>query len=102
VLVLAYLEAFAHGCPVVSTPTGANGLAVTNGEHLMITPDDDDDQALARTLVDLARDDKRRAARAAAAWRFVAEHHDREVIGARLCDMVTDLVRQRRQRADMA
>ena len=37
------LEAFAHGCPVVSTPTGARGLGVADGEHLVVTTDDDDD-----------------------------------------------------------
>jgi glycosyltransferase involved in cell wall biosynthesis len=36
------LEAFAHGCPVVSTTLGAEGLAVTDGRHLYLadTPRD--------------------------------------------------------------
>jgi len=33
------LEAFAHGVPVVSTPLGAEGLAVEDGTHLLVAED---------------------------------------------------------------
>lgn len=39
---LKILEAFASGCPVISTRKGAEGLSVTAGEHLLLaeTPDE--------------------------------------------------------------
>ena len=39
---LKILEAFAAGCPVISTAKGAEGLKVTDGEHLLIrnTPEE--------------------------------------------------------------
>ena len=39
---LKILEAFAAGCPVITTTKGAEGLKVTDGEHLLIrnTPDE--------------------------------------------------------------
>lgn len=85
------LEAFAHGCPVVATPTGARGLEVVNDEHLVITADDDDDHAFAAAVVALARDDTRRARLAATARRFVLEHHDIDVVGDRLAKLVDEV-----------
>jgi glycosyltransferase involved in cell wall biosynthesis len=82
------LEAFAHGCPVVSTPTGARGLDVTDGEQLIVTPDDDATQAFAAAVVALGRDDERRTRLAGAARRFVVDHHDADVIGERLARLV--------------
>ena len=82
------LEAFAHGCPVVSTPTGARGLEVVADEHLVITPDDDDDEAFAAAVLALARDDGGRARMAAVAREFVVEHHDVDVVGDRLARLV--------------
>ncbi len=34
---LKLIEAFAAGCPVISTPKGAEGLAVEDGQHLRLT-----------------------------------------------------------------
>lgn len=82
------LEAFAHGCPVVSTPTGAQGLGVRDGEQLVVTGDDDDDAAFAAAIVELARDEDRRARLASAARAFVVAHHDRRAVGARLAALV--------------
>ncbi len=47
------LEAFAHRCPVVSTPLGCEGLDVRDGEHLLVgaTP-----EALARRCVEIMAD----------------------------------------------
>jgi hypothetical protein len=84
------LEAFAHGCPVVSTPTGARGLAVTDDEHLVITAGDDDAEAFAAAVVELAGDDRRRARLAGAARAFVVAHHDFRQVGARLAALVGD------------
>ncbi len=82
------LEAFAHGCPVVSTPTGARGLAARNDEHLVVTADDDDDAAFAAAVVRLASDDARRLRLATCARRFVALRHDRRRVGEQLADLV--------------
>jgi hypothetical protein len=82
------LEAFAHGVPVVATPTGAAGLAVRHGEHLHVTPDDDDDQAFAGAVMDLARDQERRTGMAQAARQFVVTHHDHRAVGRRLARLV--------------
>jgi Glycosyl transferases group 1 len=82
------LEAFAHGCPVVATPTGARGLGVASGEHLVVTADDHDDLGLARAVVELARDDDRRTKLAEAARAFVVAHHDAIEVG----DMIARLV----------
>jgi Glycosyl transferases group 1 len=84
------LEAFAHGCPVVSTPTGARGLAVTDGEQLVVTTDDDDDLAFAKAVVELAGDDNRRARLAEAARAFVVAHHDGRDVGAQLARLVEE------------
>ena len=85
------LEAFAHGCPVVATPTAARGLEVAADEHLVITTDDDDDEAFAAAVVALARDDGRRARLAATARRFVLEHHDVDVVGDRVASLVDEV-----------
>jgi Glycosyl transferases group 1 len=85
------LEAFAHGCPVVSTPTGAHGLGVTGDEQLVVTGADDDADGFAAAIVRLAADEERRVRLAAAARCFVAEHHDRVAVGARLARLVDEL-----------
>jgi Glycosyl transferases group 1 len=89
------LEAFAQGCPVVSTPTGARGLAVTDGEQLVVTAGDDDDLAFAEAVVELARDEDRRARLARAARAFVVAHHDRREVGAQLAALVEERARAR-------
>lgn len=85
------LEAFAHGCPVVATRTGAQGLEVENDRHLVIVPDDDDDLAFAQAVVDLARDDGRRARLAAVAREFVTQRHDVELVGDQLAALVAEV-----------
>ncbi|MGH9920768.1 MAG: glycosyltransferase, partial [Nitrososphaerales archaeon] len=81
------------GCPVVSTPTGARGLAVRNGEHLVVTPDDHDDSAFAAAVISLATADARRIRLAAAARRFVADYHNRSAIGDELARLVTEIAK---------
>jgi len=89
------LEAFAHRCPVVSTPTGAQGLAVTAGEHLLLTPDDEDDAAFAEVVVALARDAPRQELLASAARAFVTAHHDHKAVGARLATIIDECAEAR-------
>lgn len=50
---LKVLEALAAGTPVVSTPAGAEGLDVTDGEHLLLA---EDPAAFAAAVVRLSRD----------------------------------------------
>jgi len=87
------LEAFAHGCPVVSTPTGAHGLAVSDDRHLVLTAADDDDDAFANAVVSLASDSDRRARLAAAARRFVTGRHERAAVGDRLAGLINEIAR---------
>jgi polysaccharide biosynthesis protein PslH len=54
---LKVLEALAAGTPVVSTPAGAEGLDVTDGEHLLLARDA---AAFATAVVGLCRDGGRR------------------------------------------
>jgi hypothetical protein len=96
------LEAFARGCPIVSTPKGAEGLDVVDGRLLVVTDDDDDDEGFARAVVDLARDDERRVRLAAAARTFVERHHDARLVGARLAALVEEVARGAVHREDGA
>lgn len=50
------LEAFAHRIPVVATRTGAEGIEVTEGEHLLVC-DDGDAEAMARACLRLVQDE---------------------------------------------
>jgi hypothetical protein len=85
------LEAFAHGCPVVATPTGARGLAVSSGRELLITQDDDDVSGFAEAVIDLARDDRRREALAETARSHVVAYHDLFRTGAQLAELVQEV-----------
>lgn len=86
------LEAFARGCPVVATPTAVAGLDVVHDVHLVVTVDDDDDDAFARAVVELATDEPRRQRLAASARAFVCEHHDARTVGERLAGLVDEVV----------
>jgi glycosyltransferase involved in cell wall biosynthesis len=66
------LEAFGFRRPVVSTRLGAEGLAVKNGEHLLIA---DEPEALARACLTLFKDRERRDRMVASAWQWVLENH---------------------------
>jgi glycosyltransferase involved in cell wall biosynthesis len=96
------LEAFAHGCPVVATPSGARGLDVEDDRHLVITADDDDDVAFAEAVVALARDDGRRARLAATAREFVQRHHDVETVGEQLATVVSRVASNAAHKEDEA
>ena len=76
------LEAFQHRIPVVSTSKGAEGLAVINGEHLLIA---DTPGEFAAACLRLSTDEDlcRRLSDNAHAW--VAQHHSidtvRQILG---------------------
>jgi len=86
------LESFAHSCAVVSTPTGARGLSVSDGQHLVVTADDDDPRAFAQAVAELAREDVRRTRIIKAAREYVAVHHDRRLIGAQMARLVHGVI----------
>ena len=71
------LEAFQHRTPVVSTTKGAEGLAVTNGEHLLIA---DTPEEFAAACLRLSTDEAlcRRLADNAHAW--VVQHHSIDTV----------------------
>lgn len=71
------LEAFQHRTPVVSTTKGAEGLAVTNGEHLLIA---DTPEEFAAACLRLSSDDDlcRRLTEKAHAW--VVQHHSIDTV----------------------
>jgi glycosyltransferase involved in cell wall biosynthesis len=75
------LEAFAHGRPVVSTTVGAEGLAVRDGEHLVLA---DTPEAMAEGCASLLADPARASALAAHARDFVVEHHTIDRVRERL------------------
>src|SRR5207237_8006820 len=70
---LKLFEALAMGKAVVSTKTGAEGLPVTNGEHVILA---DEPAAFARAIVHLLRDVERRRQLETAARALVAGRYD--------------------------
>jgi sugar transferase (PEP-CTERM/EpsH1 system associated) len=70
---LKIFEAMAMGKAVVSTTVGAEGLPVTNGEHVMLA---DEPRAFCRSVVRLLRDLDRRRQLERAARAHVLERYD--------------------------
>ena len=69
---LKILEAFAMGCPVVSTSKGAEGLAAVDGEHLLIA---ETAEALAESIERCLSDPGLAGRLAAAGRRLVGEEY---------------------------
>src|SRR5690606_1229639 len=69
---LKILEAFATQRPVVSTAKGAEGLEVTDGQHLLLR---DDAEGMAAAVVELWTDRERRARLCETAHRLVSERY---------------------------
>ena len=70
---LKIFEAMSMGKAVVSTTIGAEGLPVSDGEHVMLA---DEPESFADSVVQLLRDTGRRARMASAARTLVVEHYD--------------------------
>ncbi|MGA3397586.1 MAG: glycosyltransferase [Acetobacteraceae bacterium] len=66
------LEAFAYGVPVVATRLAAEGIAVTDGDHLLLA---DDAESFARACLATAQRPDLAAARAERAARLVTTQH---------------------------
>jgi sugar transferase (PEP-CTERM/EpsH1 system associated) len=91
---LKIFEAMAMGKAVVSTTVGAEGLPVTDGEHVMLadTPD-----AFARAVVRLLRDGDRRAQIGAAARALVLERYDWSAVAGSLESALVQFARRQAQ-----
>ncbi len=79
------LEAFAAGVAVLSTPLGAEGLAVEAGEHLLLAESVDE---LAESSLRLAREPRLAGRLVRQARRWVCRHHDRRIVAHRLADQL--------------
>ena len=82
---LKILEAFASGVPVVSTSIGAEGIAATDGEHLLIA---DDPAGMADAIVRLHRDPALSQRVTTGARALVESHYDWASIGIRFLSEV--------------
>jgi glycosyltransferase involved in cell wall biosynthesis len=72
---LKILEAFAAGVPVVATTIGAEGLAVRDGEHLLVA---DSEWATAEACLRLAAEPRFAAGLVGQAHAFIRREHGRE------------------------
>jgi glycosyltransferase involved in cell wall biosynthesis len=82
---LKILEAMALGTPVVTTPKGAEGLAVEHGEHLLIA---DSPEEFARETLRVMNDFVLHARLAANGRRLVERLHTWDRIGRQLDDVI--------------
>jgi glycosyltransferase involved in cell wall biosynthesis len=71
------LEAFAYGVPVVTTPAGAEGLAVADGRELLLGADA---QEIAAAVAALASDSSLRARLVEQAGRLVRERYSHDAV----------------------
>jgi sugar transferase (PEP-CTERM/EpsH1 system associated) len=78
---LKIFEAMAMGKAVVSTTVGAEGLPVTNGEHVLLA---DEPRELCRAVVRLLRDVDRRRQLERAARTLVVERYDWSAVAGEL------------------
>lgn len=88
---LKILEAMALGTPVVSTSKGAEGLAVTAGEHLLIA---DEAVDFADTVLHLLSDPSLRAALASNGRRLVEDRYTWKASAEKLERLLTQVVEQ--------
>ncbi len=89
---LKILEAMAARVPVVSSTLGAEGLAVADGQTILIR---DDAEATARALLDLAADTPRRVALVEAAHELVMQRYDWSAIGTQLRAICAGLLEEK-------
>jgi glycosyltransferase involved in cell wall biosynthesis len=85
---LKLLEYLAVGTPVVSTPFGARGIDVVDGEHLRFAEPDRFAAVLAEVLADPAG----AHARAEAARALVSERYSWDRLGSALAGVIADIV----------
>ena len=91
---LKILEAMAAGVPVISTPLGAEGLAVTPGKDILLTEPDDAEGWL-RHLSDVVDDKDQRAHLVQAALELTRTRYDWEILGRKLFETYEDWLQGR-------
>jgi polysaccharide biosynthesis protein PslH len=91
---LKILEAFAAGCPVVSTAKGAEGLKAKDGEHLLIK---DSVEELIDGVCQIWSDPALGEKLAGCAYELVQAEYSWEAVGERVEDAVKVLLRSVRQ-----
>jgi glycosyltransferase involved in cell wall biosynthesis len=89
------VEAMACGVPMVSTPTGCQGLDVLDGKHILIADSETD---FARQVASLLRDQSRCEALAAAARRLAVERYSWKKIMSDLDPKLLELADRSGQR----
>ena len=96
---LKILEALAMGKAVVTTALGCEGLDVTSGEHLLVA---DDPGEFADAVIQLLRDDERRARLGAAGRALVEREYTWVRSGRALVQAVEQCVAERGGERDVA
>ena len=91
---LKVLEAMASGAPVVSTPIGAQGIAVKDGEHVLIVHSAEE---FARSIIDLLGNEELRRTLAAKARKVIEQEYSWKKIVGDLDPELRELVRSRKQ-----
>lgn len=90
---LKVLEALAMGKPVVSTAVGCEGVAVRDGEHLMIA---DDARAFASKIFEVFENPALRAALGRAGRRLIETRYSWDLAGARLESLYREIISDER------
>jgi len=80
---LKILEAMAAGVPVISTPLGAEGLEVTDGENILLV-DPDDTEGWIERVANLAESPALSEKLIAGGLELVQTRYDWEILGAKL------------------
>ena len=91
---LKVLEAMASGAPVVSTPIGCQGIAVKDGEHVLIV---NSAEEFARKIIDLLGNEELRRTLAAKARKVIEQEYSWKKIVGDLDPELRELVRSHRQ-----
>lgn len=84
---LKILEAMGMGLPVVSTSKGAEGLAYTNGQDIIIA---DEEKDFAAAIISLLTNKQLRVAMQQAARNWVEKKYDWNVIGLSMADFLNE------------
>ena len=90
---LKILESMALGTPVVATSKGAEGLAVVNGQHLVIADSADD---FAHAVVRLLNNEGERQQLAAHARQLVEQRYDWQAISSQFTSLLEERALERK------